>query len=245
MSWTPPRDATPLRDLPPHVRLLAWPALNRQGAVPGVSVDVPPELAAAPPSLACYSGAVGVRFHPPTAPGPAPEPEELLTSAESDGPLAEPLRLVGTLAVWDEVVRAGGVYGGNIYLASEHSVAALLRTAHDAEPPTADRLAELLEQLHALELLYRFPVAYKFRGKHGLERQCRINGWGRLLFRLLDAAPTNPYGLGDARRRLAEHVHAHREVYRRGVIAASAAEDDSGARIWSDIHAEQPVPVLI
>ncbi|MFJ6105302.1 hypothetical protein ACIQHY_30410 [Streptomyces sp. NPDC092359] len=243
--------ARALRDLPPHLRLLAWPALNRLGAVDGVTVSVPPELASSPPSLACYSGSVGLTYRDDAGTGAAWD--DALTAPESADVLAEPLRLVSTMALWDEVIREEGVYRGNIYLASERSVAVLLDTAHgtargtaqDTAPRTADRLAELLEQLHALELLYRFPVAYKFRGAHGLERQCRINGWGRLLFRLLDAAPHDPYGIRTARARLSRHVRTHREAYRRGVAAASAAEDASGARIWADIHAEQPIPVLI
>ncbi|WP_177154133.1 hypothetical protein [Streptomyces sp. 2131.1] len=231
-----------MRDLPPHQRLVAWPVINRLGALEGVTVTVPPELAASPPSLACYSRAVRVAHRPSGGDSPL---DALLTSPESAHVLAEPLRLVITLALWDEVIREGGVYGGNIYLASERSVGVLLHTAHTIEPAAADRLAEILEQLHALELLYRFPVAYKFRGTHGLERQCRINGWGRLLFRLLDAVPDDPYGIRACRARLTEHVRTHRDAYRRGVIAASAAEDSSGARIWADIHAQQPIPVLI
>ncbi|MFJ2116065.1 MULTISPECIES: hypothetical protein [unclassified Streptomyces] len=235
--------STALRDLPPHLRLLAWPAINRLGTVDGVTVTVPPEFAFSPPSLACYSRAVLVTYR--RSSGADVPLDDVLTAPESVDTLAEPLRLVSTLALWDEVIRESGVYRGNIYLASERSVAALLHAAHGAEPPAADRLAELLEQLHALELLYRFPVAYKFRGTHGLERQCRINGWGRLLFRLLDAAPHDPYGIRAARARLSQHVRTHQDAYRRGVAAASASEDASGARIWADIHAEQPIPVLI
>ncbi|MGW1411527.1 hypothetical protein [Streptomyces sp. NPDC002403] len=76
------------------------------------------------------------------------------------------------------MVRKTGVYPGNIYLASEQSVALPLNTAHGTEPSASDgpsatvRLEELPKQMHALELLYRFPVAYKFRGTHGPERQC-------------------------------------------------------------------------
>ncbi|MGW4443890.1 hypothetical protein [Streptomyces sp. NPDC004682] len=233
---------TALRDLPPHLRLLAWPALNRRPGLPGVAVRAPAELAAAAPSLACYSGEVGI-----TLPAHTVRPEALLTAPPATTALAEPLRLVSTLALWDEVVRESGVYPGNIYLASERSVALLLSTAHPdgGESPRPVPLPELLEQLHALELLYRFPVAYKFRGAHGRERQCRINGWGRLLFRLLAAAPGDPYGIAAARARLSGHVAAYRDAYRRGVDAARAAEDGSGERIWAGIHAEQPIPVLI
>ncbi|MEU2134824.1 hypothetical protein [Streptomyces sp. NPDC018352] len=240
--------AKTLRDLPPHLRLLAWPALNHQPDLPGVTVRVPTELSSLPPSLACSSSDVTIAMEPTTH---ATSPEDLLTAPQTAPALAEPMRLVSTLALWDEVVRENGVYPGNIYLASEQSVALLLHTAHGtgtpatAEPSATARLAELLEQMHALELLYRFPVAYKFRGAHGAERQCRINGWGRLIFRMLTAAPADPYNIAAARARLTGHVQAHQDAYRRGVAAARAAEDGSGARIWSDIHTEQPIPVLI
>ncbi|MFI5615945.1 hypothetical protein [Streptomyces sp. NPDC051567] len=232
-----------MRDLPPHLRLLAWPALNGRSPLSGVTVTVPAALADGPVSLACYSPDTAVAFAPGHRGGAGAA--ALLTAPESEEPLAEPLRLVGTLALWDEVVREAGVYGGNIYLAAEGSVARLLRTAHGDDLPGSVEPAELLEQLHALELLYRFPVAYKFRGAHGRERQCRVNGWGRLLFRTLDATDTDPYGFTAARERLVRHLDTHRDAYLRGVRAASAAADHDGARVWEDIHAEQPIPVLI
>ncbi|MFJ4744423.1 hypothetical protein [Streptomyces sp. NPDC088775] len=239
---------TALRDLPPHLRLLAWPALNGRGSLDGVRVSLPAELAGNPPSVPCYSRGTTVEFD--AVPGDSSGgPEFLLTAPESGPVLAEPLRLVSTLALWDEVVREAGVYASNIYLASERSVAGLLRTAHAIAPPSPAELTESLEQLHAMELLYRFPVAYKFRGGHGAERQCRINGWGRLLFRMLSDAgggsEGDQYGIGAARERLARHVQDHRGAYLRGVRAASAAEDHTGARIWEEIHVEQPIPVLI
>lgn len=230
-----------LRDLPPHLRLLAWPALNLQGELPGVRVTVPVELTTSPASLLSYSRGTSVELSPEAE----ADPGALLTAEKPARLLAEPLRLVTTLALWDEVVRESGVYPGSIYLASEAAVARLLTTAHDCAPPSSVELPELLEQLHALELLYRFPVPCKFRGGHGRERQCRINGWGRLLFRLLCEADTDPYGIGAARERLTEHLGTHREAYLRGVRAATAAPDGAGAGVWESIHAEQPIPVLI
>ncbi|MEV3951080.1 hypothetical protein ACIPJG_25560 [Streptomyces halstedii] len=239
---------TALRDLPPHLRLLAWPALNDRGHLDGVRVSLPAERAGDPPSVACYSRGTTVEFDAARGESSA-GPEFLLTAPESEPVLAAPLRLVSTLALWDEVVREAGVYAGNIYLASESSVACLLNTAHAIAPPAPAELTESLEQLHAMELLYRFPVAYKFRGAHGAERQCRINGWGRLLFRMLNdtcgGSEGDRYGIGVARERLARHVQDHRGAYLRGVRAASAADDHTGARIWEEIHVEQPIPVLI
>ncbi|MCM2392540.1 hypothetical protein [Streptomyces albipurpureus] len=233
---------TALRDLPPHLRLLAWPALNRRGALTGVTVSTPSGLAAGPASLACYSRETSIAIRPRYE---GADPESLLTAPEHTDLLAEPLRLVGTLALWDSVVRVSGVYAGDIYLASERSVARLLHIAHAGEPPTSVDLGELLEQLHALELLYRFPVAQKFRAAHGQERQCRINGWGQLLFRLLSGTHTDPFGLVAARGRLSQHLRDHRSSYLRGVRAASAAKDHGSTRLWDDIHAEQPIPVLV
>ncbi len=236
-------NSTAIRDLPPHLRLLAWPAINGRGPLEGVHVSLPAVPSDDPPSVACYSRSVRVEFD--AAFQGASGPGALLTAPASAAALAEPLRLVSTLALWDEVVREAGVYGGNIYLASEKSVGQLLRTAHAIAPPSPAELAESLEQLHAMELLYRFPVAYKFRGAHGAERQCRINGWGRLLFRMLNDTDGDRYGIGTARARLARHIQDHRDAYLRGVRAASAADDHAGARIWEEIHEEQPIPVLI
>ena len=231
-----------LRDLPPHIRLLAWPALNRRDSLPGVAVAVPDHLAACPASLACYSRAVTVGLDLP--PDVAGTPEAVFRRGDYIHPLLEPLRLVVVLALWDEVVRAEGVYAGNIYLASEGSVAALMEVALGSAPP-APALDELLEQLHAMEMLYRFPVAYKFRGAHGRERQCRINGWGRLLFHELTGTDDDVIGYRDMRTRLTEHITQHRDAYTRGVARAVAAHDDAGGRVWQTIHEDQPIPVLI
>ncbi|MFF8957914.1 hypothetical protein [Streptomyces sp. NPDC014894] len=230
---------TALRDLPPHLRLLAWPALNLRGELPGVRVTVPVELTTSPASLICYSRATRVEFDPGTDPGAA------LTAAEPAEVLVEPMRLVTTLALWDEVVRETGLHPGGLYLASEGSVARLLSTAHDCAPPSSVELPELLEQLHGLELIDRFPVAPRFQGAHGRERQCRINAWGRLLFRMLDGVKSDPYGIAAARGRLTAHLAAHREAYLRGVAASSDAAGDAGAVLWESIHAEQPIPVLV
>jgi hypothetical protein len=229
------QDETSLRDFPPHVRLLAWPELNRLGTVRGVTVTVPPSLAGAPASLACHSRATTMTI--------ASELDEIANLLTHEA-LSEPVRLVTTLALWDEEVRNQDIYSGNIYLASEGSVARLLGITSGL-PPAPERLDELLEQLHALELLYRFPVAFKFRGEHGPERQCRVNGWGRLLLRLFGRLEAEPPWLADARTRIAEHLRVDGEVYRRGVSDALAAADEHGTRVWARIHAEQHIPVLI
>ncbi|MFI5937775.1 hypothetical protein [Actinoplanes sp. NPDC051494] len=226
---------TPLRDLAPHVRLLAWPDLNATATVPGVSVHVPPELTGAR-QLAWHSAETTV-----TTTG---DPAALLTDPAVAATLTEPVRLVRSLALFDDVVRAENVYQGNIYLASEASVAGLLDVAAGVPVDTA-RLATDLEQLHALELLYRFPVAYKFRGGHGIERQCRINGWGRLLDRLLTRAGLDTDWAEAVRARLTVHVRRHRPAYLDGVADALVADDRSDGTVWARIHRRQPIPVLI
>ncbi|MER6911313.1 hypothetical protein ABT354_06545 [Streptomyces sp. NPDC000594] len=238
---------SPLRDLPPHLRLLAWPTLNGRVPLPGVRVHAAGAPVGGPVSMACYSRGTTVEFAAGT------DPEALLKHPAAALSLTVPLRLVGTLVLWDEAIREAGVYSGSICLASEESVARLMRTAHttadgdgDDPAPLPGGLPELLEQLQALDLLYRFPVAYRFRGSPGPERQCRVNGWGRLAVRLLWQTAGDPHGLEPARQRLARHLAEHRSTYLRGVRAATAAEDRPGTtRIWDHIHAEQPIPVLI
>lgn len=226
----------PLRAVPPHVRLLALPRLSGHEPIATVDVSVPQELTAAPVSLMCYSGAVTIEL-PDDGAGQFGPAQRLLVHPEVTARLTEPLNVVRALALWDEVVREQGIFPGNIYLASEQSVANLLAVVG---APTPEDLAELLESLHALELLYRFPVAYKFRGEYTEARQCRLNGWGRLLFRLL--RPTDVV-LADWRQRLTDHLTQHRGSYDHGVRLALGASDDVG--VTDEIHAGQPVPVLI
>ncbi|MGH3867154.1 MAG: hypothetical protein ACRDQ4_13620 [Pseudonocardiaceae bacterium] len=231
---------TPLRDLPPHVRLLAWPSLNGHGDVPGVSVSVPSMLASSPPSLACCNQQVSVEL--PLPDRDLSRAETLLTDPLVGEALAEPVRLMCLLALWDEVIRQQDVYRGNIYLASDDAVASLVQVAGGEAPGD---LGELLEQLHNLELLYRFPVAFKFRGTHGPERQCRANGWGRLLYRLMAATDAGPQWIEPWRERLTAHVRQYLAEYQHGVLAATQADDHANARVWEEIHSLLPVSVLI
>jgi len=228
-----------LLDLPPHFRLLAWPALHGSGRVPGVSVDVPPALTGQPPSLLCGSDEVFVSL--PRDPGEQ-ETVGLLLEASCTDLLSTPVKLLCALVLWDEVVREHGIFQGNIYFASESSVSNLLAVA--GEPVPGD-LAAVLHDLHSLELLYRFPVAWKFRGAHGLERQCRANGWGRLFGRLVRSAAAGRAMTDPWRELLSAHALEHREAYRQGVELASRADDNVETAIWERIIATQPIPLLV
>jgi hypothetical protein len=152
----------------------------------------------------------------------------------------EPLSVVAVLALWDEVVRKVGIYTGNIYLASEAAVSHLLAICGVA--PSYD-VVTLLDWLTAFELLYRFPVAYKFRRGYGPERQCRLNGWGRLAYRMAKGAEVDlPFD--EWERALASHALTYSETYRAVVDAALRAEDGHDSSVWQ-LANELPVGVLV
>jgi hypothetical protein len=227
-----------LANLPPYLRLVAWPALNNIGELPGVTVKMPASLTGQPASLLCSSSEVTVTL--PRSGDKAAS--DLLLASASNGLLAIPVRLVSVLVLWDEVVREQGIFAGNIYLASEDSVAKLLSIAGE---PVPTNLGEVLHQIHNLELLYRFPVALKFRGTYGPERQCRANGWGRLLCRLVQGTEPGQSVTEGWRELLSTHVREYWKAYRLGVDLAKNANDDTEPKIWDQILETQPIPVLV
>lgn len=118
-----------------------------------------------------------------------PDPETLAQALEefiAVGGLrrrvADLFELVVLLGAWDDAIREVGLYPGRAYLASEEATGRLFRFAGE-QTPDPDSLRELLIEAQSLELIYRFPVAYKFRRAYGRENQCRLNGWGRRLAR--------------------------------------------------------------
>jgi hypothetical protein len=225
-----------LRNLPPHLRLLAWTTAANLAGHDSPEIHAPKELAGLPAFLVAQMSTVTVRF---PAEHETNIPDTFIRRAGL--PSARPLvDLALCLALWDEAVRTEGIYAGNVYLATEAAVARMLNIAGvDAELT----LSERLDLLQAFEMLYRFPVAWRFRGKYGGERQCRINGWGRLLLREVRASNINlPLELWHSR--MSSHLKEHGSAYRAVLSAAKEATDNSKTRIW-DKALQLPVPLVI
>lgn len=227
-----------LHDLPPHLRLIAWPALNNVGEMPGLVVNVPTSLTGQLTSLLCSSEETTV-----TLSGSDDEAvTDLLLASASSGLLAIPARLLHALVLWDEVVREQRIFAGNVYLASDDSVARLLSVIGE---PVPAGLGEILHQIQNLELVYRFPVALRFRGTYGPERQCRANGWGRLFCRLLQAVEPGQSATDRWHKLLTAHARDHWDAYRTGIELARNANEAAESMTWLQILDTQPIPVLV
>jgi ATP phosphoribosyltransferase len=146
------------------------------------------------------------------------------------------------LSMWDDMVRAAGLVAGRVYLASEEAVSRLYGIAGLTAPADVDAL---LVEAQSLELIYRFPVAFKFRRAYGGENQCRLNGWGRRLARRMLEDGTSLAMAEDWGRRIEKHLREHAEDYRAHVDhVASRGLADAPADSW-DRSAALPVPLLL
>jgi hypothetical protein len=176
----------------------------------------------------------------------------VMTGATSTNLSAELLRLVQSAATvdllplecavvcvldaWDRLFRELEIYDGNIYMASETAVARLLEVAGAPEVPTPD-VVTALDDLQAVELVYRFPIARKFRGTFGVDNQCRLNGWGRRLAQNLPHPDAERW-----RSAIRDHLRAEGAAYRDLVKDLVKASDASGGELWNRV---QSVPVSI
>ena len=87
----------------------------------------------------------------------------------------------------DRCFRDAGLWPGNIYLAGVEALWLALDLMGDA--PLFRGPEKVLRELAALELIYLFPIAGKFRsGAYDGQIQYRLNGWGRALAARLTAA---------------------------------------------------------
>jgi len=229
----------PLHDLPPHLRLLAWPALGGIGPAL-LDVVIPDRYQGLPAPLLAQADGVAIRL-----PGAVADTQAALLGLMCSGKATPTLRplldVVVCMAIWDEGLRTRGIFAGNAYLASEDAVCALLAVTGAV---VGGSLVDHLEVLHAFELLYRFPVAYKFRGTYGAERQCRLNGWGRLLYRDLAEAGGAGLPLASWRTAVERHLEKHHEPYQLALDRAVRAVDDAPGQTWDTVQA-LPVPVLM
>jgi hypothetical protein len=166
------------------------------------------------------------------------------------GPLSTALQLVLALALWDEEFTAAGLFAGNIYLANEASATSLLSVSGLTPSEQADggldspgALDALLGEMFRAELIYRFPVAVKFRGRFGEDRQFRLNCWGRMLAGRLEQHSANAAPARRARTRIRNHIHDNREEYQAHMIVINDLPAYPVGTAW-DSALTLPVGVL-
>jgi hypothetical protein len=152
--------------------------------------------------------------------------------------------LVTLLGAWDDGIRDIGLYPGRVYLASEEATRRLFEVA-DAEIPGEGAFRKLLLDAQSLELIYRFPVAYKFRRAYGSENQCRLNGWGRRLARRTARDAESAALREKWQANLRSHLLEHFDVYGRhidyvGSEGLATAPADSFA-----LASRLPIPILL
>ncbi|WP_439681555.1 hypothetical protein [Embleya sp. MST-111070] len=157
--------------------------------------------------------------------------------------LAVALDLVLALAAWDRAFRDVDLFPGNIYLAGEAGVGPVLRVSGRDLPPAVDA-REILTELTRAELLYCFPVAWKFRGTYGSERQFRLNCWGRRLAHRLaeheDIARVHARSLAET----TAHLLEHRRIYAEHLRLLGDLDSRPAGAAWTSA-AELPVGVLL
>lgn len=143
----------------------------------------------------------------------------------------------------DRCFRESGLWPGNIYLARAEALQQALDlmggTPLFRGPETA------LRELAALELVYLFPVAGKFRsGAYDGQIQYRLNGWGRSLATRLTAARAGAAQADAYQQKL--RAHLAREHQRYGFFLSRldvACQDYADNRL--DDALTLPIPVLV
>ena len=137
------------------------------------------------------------------------------------------LPVVVGCAAWDSLLRERQVFPSSVYFASSAAVAQLARVVEPElnGPTLVDDVDALLGSLFTAELVYRFPVALKFRGRFGPERQVRLNCWGRRLAARIADEPnhhTRAAIVGDRLRLHFEHFESAYRSHMRDIAQADA-----------------------
>lgn len=120
--------------------------------------------------------------------------------------------IVTVLAALDELFTKLDLYQGHVYIASERAMSKALHVA-GADSLEYPALLGALNDLQALELLYRFPVARRFRQAYDGQSQCRLSGWGRRLGVMLVQHAPAQLMYSDCMARLQRHLEKDRERY--------------------------------
>jgi hypothetical protein len=138
--------------------------------------------------------------------------------------------------------RDSGLWPGNIYLAGAEA----LRLALDfmGDTPLFRGPEPVLRELAALELVYLFPIAGKFRsGAYDGQMQYRLNGWGRALAARLTAAGAGAAHAGAYRQELGAHLAREFQRYGSFLSQLDVARQDYGGNRLDDALT-LPIPVL-
>ncbi|TFE24466.1 hypothetical protein E0F15_21695 [Frankia sp. B2] len=189
---------TDILEVPPDLRILWW-GLHSGGSrrFAAATIEVrATNMDGAPAIVDVYPAA------------PARDVEEVLSTAAREiahsmyghTELIGVLQVVLALAHWDQEFRDSGLFPGNIYLASESSLPRLIACSGLPSSCLSGPLQvqSTLDGLFRNELIYRFPVALKFRAQYGRDRQFRLNCWGRRLARRIQ--------IGDAGKRISKQI---------------------------------------
>lgn len=136
-----------------------------------------------------------------------------------------------------------GLRPGNVYLAGAEALWLALDFMGDT--PLFRGPERVLRELAALELVYLFPVAGKFRsGAYDGQIQYRLNGWGRGLAARLTAAPAGAAQAGTYRQECSAHLARERERYDSFLSQLDVARQDYGGNRL-DAALALPIPVLV
>lgn len=143
----------------------------------------------------------------------------------------------------DRCFRESGLWPGNIYLAGAEALQLVLDLIGGAPlfrgPETA------LRELAALELVYLFPVAAKFRfGGYDGQIQYRLNGWGRALAARLTAAPAGAAQASAYQQKLSSHLAREYQRYDSFLSQLDVARQDYAGNRLADALT-LPIPVLV
>jgi hypothetical protein len=143
----------------------------------------------------------------------------------------------------DRCFRESGLWPGNIYLAGAEA----LRLALDlmGGTPLFRGPETALRELAALELVYLFPVAGKFRsGAYDGQIQYRLNGWGRALATRLTAASAGAAQASAYQWELSAHLAREHQRYSSFLSQLDVSRQDyAGNRL--DDALTLPIPVLV
>ncbi len=239
--------AVKLHDLPPYLRAALLSCVRHDahlqlGVEGSVRLAEPRQDRA--PYLVTWDRHVVLTTAEPGADGLAEMLEAYIAAGGIRREAADLFVLVVLLAAWDDAIRELGLYSGRVYLASEDAVGRLFDVA-GADRPDPEQLHDLLLEAQSLELIYRFPVAYKFRRTYGFENQCRLNGWGRRLARRAiqdqESLELRDERHANLKRHLRDHFSAYDQhiqyVASEGLATAPADSFTLAARL--------PVPILL
>ena len=108
----------------------------------------------------------------------------------------------------DRCFRESGLWDGNIYLAGTQALTTVLGLAGAVQPRHGGP-GVTTRELAALELVYLFPVARKFRaGAYDGQVQYRLNGWGRSVAVRLAGTSAGAERAAACRRAIGRHLAA-------------------------------------